>query len=79
MRYADGNDAKIGDVVAIDDQYQGVVVASIDSDEYSAQYPKEDWAFLQKGVLIDTNFAGLVHYSESSDEHMVLLRRANTA
>jgi hypothetical protein len=35
MKYADGNDAKIGDVVAIDDQYHGVVVASIDSDEYS--------------------------------------------
>ena len=76
MRYADFNEARLGDEVAIDDIYKGVVVASLDTDEYSVRCPRKEWAHLGKGVVIDTNFAGLVHYPDGDQEHIVLVRRA---
>ena len=58
MRYSDYNEAKLGDEVAIDDIYKGVVVASLDTDEYSARCPREEWAHLGTGIVVDTNFGG---------------------
>ncbi len=75
MIYADGNEARLGDVVAIDTGFSGVVVASIDNAQYSREFPAAKWAHLGQGVLMDTDFAGLVHYQASSPEHMVLVRR----
>lgn len=75
MVYADGNEARVGDVVAIDRSFSGVVVVSIDNGQYSKEFPAEKWAQLGQGILIDTDFAGLVHYQDSSPEHIVLVRR----
>lgn len=75
MIYADGNEAKLGDVVAIDTSFSGTVVVSVDNAQYSKEFPSEKWAHLGQGVLMDTDFAGLVHYQASSPEHMVLIRR----
>jgi hypothetical protein len=75
MVYTDGNEAQVGDVVTIDKTFSGVVVASIDNKQYSKDFPAEKWARLGQGVLMDTDFAGLVHYQDSSAERMVLVRR----
>ena len=75
MLYADGNEAMLGDVVTIDGHFGGVVVASIDNAQYSKEFPTQTWAKLGQGVLIDTDFAGLVHYQTSSPEKMTLVRR----
>lgn len=75
MVYADGNEAMLGDVVAIDTSFSGVVVASIDNAQYSKEFPEAKWAHLGQGVLMDTDFAGLVHYVATSPERMTLLRR----
>lgn len=75
MVYADGNEARVGDVVAIDGHFSGVVVVSIDNGQFSREFPAEKWAHLGQGVLIDTDFAGLVHYQSSSPERMTLSRR----
>jgi len=75
MIYADGNEARLGDVVAIDTSFSGVVVASIDNAQYSKEFPEAKWSHLGQGVLMDTDFAGLVHYQAGSPEHMVLVRR----
>ena len=76
VRYADYNEARLGDEVAIDDIYKGVVVASLDTDEYSARCPREEWAHLETGIVVDTNFGGLIHYPNGDHEHIVLLKRA---
>ena len=75
MRYSDYNEARLGDEVAIDDIYKGVVVASLDTDEYSARCPREEWAHLGTGIVVDTNFGGLIHYPSGDYEHIVLVRR----
>lgn len=76
MLYTDGSEAMLGDKVAISGKYRGVVVASIDRAEYSADYPEAQWAYLEKGVLMETDFGGLVHYEDCEHEHFALLSRA---
>ena len=66
MIYINGKVAKLGDKVLIGRQYQGVVVANIDGDEYSIEHPKDRWGYLKSGVIIDTDFGGLVHYNQES-------------
>jgi hypothetical protein len=58
---------KLGDTVADRAGLKGGVVANIDRDEFSAECPKEEWAYLNRGVLVDTEEAGFVHY-ENTDE-----------
>ena len=54
----------IGDKIKIDG-IEGTVVCSIDNEEYSKKYSKEDWSYLVKGILVETNDMGLVHYEEN--------------
>lgn len=74
MKYLTGEELRVGDKVRIDSSCSGVVVCSVDADEYSAQHPKEQWSYLKVGVMIETDCAGLVHYAEP-DEDLVLLQR----
>ncbi|WP_266170806.1 hypothetical protein [Dyella subtropica] len=78
MKYKDGQTVRAGDVVQIDDLYRGVVVAAIEDKSYLPGYEEREWDYLESGALIDTNFAGLVHYPHD-DEQLVLLSRGNEA
>lgn len=66
MKYMDGTDIKLGDRVLISGKYHGVVVADIDNGRYSEEYPKEQWGYLGSGVMIYTDFGGLVHYRQEN-------------
>jgi len=73
MKYADGTDIKPGDVVQIDTQYRGRVIASMDTGEY---LPGQDgWAYLRTGIMVDTDFGGLVHYTAETADDLVLMQR----
>jgi hypothetical protein len=75
MRYRDGNLAKIGDVLRIDDHHSGVVVGCMDDGAFLPGF--EQWGYLQHGVMVDTSFGGLVHYTEETCGELALDRRAN--
>lgn len=75
MRYSDGNEAKLGDAIVIDERYKGIVVANVDGGDYGECYTS-GWEYLKTGILVETDFAGLVHYSDCEKEHIVLVRRA---
>ena len=62
MKYPDGKIIKVGDRVKLWKGCHGVVVACIDKDEFSSDYPKVEWEYLKNGVLIDSDQAGLIHY-----------------
>jgi hypothetical protein len=51
-------------------------VCSIDRGEYSAEYPREAWAYLGRGVMVMADAAGLMHYTES-DHDMELVARGS--
>lgn len=36
----------------------------------------EDWAYLGKGIMVNTDFAGLVHYTQGSTEELALIDRS---
>ena len=66
MKYPDGNEVRIGDRVKLSNREGGVVVFSVDADEYSDDYPKGDWAYLGKGIMVKTDAGTLIHYEDNS-------------
>lgn len=74
MNYPDGQKIKVGDVLSLWDGCTGVIVCSIDDGEYSADFTKKDWEYLGRGVLIDTDAAGLIHYTEPEASFKLLHR-----
>jgi hypothetical protein len=73
MKYADGTTIEPGDVVRIDGQYSGRVLASMDTSQYLPGH--EQWAYLREGIMVDTSFAGLVHYKEDASDDFELVER----
>ncbi|MFL6617257.1 MAG: hypothetical protein ACJ8MH_01570 [Povalibacter sp.] len=76
MTYSDGKESEIGDAVLIDGQYRGLVVACIDSG--TALPGNEDWGYLKVGIMVNTDFGGLVHYANIAHEDIRLVQRAQT-
>jgi hypothetical protein len=74
MKYPDGQEVKVGDKVKLGEDVGGVVVCSIDTGEYSDQYPKSEWGYLGKGVLINFPLHGLIHYEEPETDLQLIAR-----
>lgn len=64
MLYPSGDKVRLGDRVRLGSEEQGVVVCSLDTDEFSDDYTRADWSSLGKGVLIEFENLGLIHYVE---------------
>ena len=73
VTYVDGSTIEPGDIVRIDGQYSGRVLASMDTSRYLPGY--EHWAELREGIMVDTNFGGLVHYREGASDVLELVQR----
>jgi len=67
MKYHDGSLIMVGDHVSLG-QDEGVVVLSVETDEYSTDYPKAEWAYLAHGIMIHFSMLGLVHVTEYDPE-----------
>lgn len=62
MKYADGAEIRQGDRVQLYGMQDGVVVLSVDTGEYSDEFPKEVWKDeLKNGVLVKGDNGALVH------------------
>jgi len=46
----------------------GVVVCSIDTGDYSPEHPNEQWAYLERGIMVETDNAGLIHHTDNGWE-----------
>ncbi len=75
MKYANGKEVHVGDNVRLWNGCRGVVVASIDTEEYSENYTKDEWAYLHAGILIDSDKAGLIHYLKPEKTFELLERK----
>jgi hypothetical protein len=74
VKYSNGEQVRLWDRVKVWEGCHGIVVFSIDSEEYSSEYPKEHWQYLKRGVMIDTEVAGLIYYEEPEEEMELLAR-----
>lgn len=73
MKFSDGTDIEPGDLIRIGSSHRGRVVASMDTGKFLPG--QESWAYLGTGIMVDTDFGGLVHYTSEIAEHFVLIRR----
>ena len=75
MKYTDGTEARLGDRVKFSNGDLGFVVLSIDTDEYSKEFPKEEWSYLDKGLMVRTDNGALIHYEDPNIEEIFLVER----
>ena len=67
----------VGDTLKLWDGCYGTVVASIDDDEYTPEYSREHWSYLNTGVLINSSQIklGLIHYEAPEDSFELIERK----
>jgi hypothetical protein len=65
MKYADGTEVRMGERVRVSSGYTGVVVASMDTNEFDPGISAEDWA--KTGILILTDTGALAHFDDPQD------------
>jgi hypothetical protein len=76
MKYSTGEEMQLGDIVQVGGNDTGAVVGIIEAGEFSKGYLAEEWAYLNKGALVLTQGAGLIHYPEPDDEIKLIERKA---
>lgn len=76
MKYSDGQEARMGDKVKLGEDEGGIVVCSIDTGEYSDDYPEAQWSYLKKGIMVDFPRYGLIHYEETEPDLLLIGRAA---
>lgn len=64
MKYDTGEEVRVGDKVRLWRGNVGRVVCSLDSSSFSEEFPGEEWSYLERGVLVQTAEAGLIHLPE---------------
>jgi hypothetical protein len=74
MKYPDGQEVRLGDRVKLGQDGGGIVVASIDTNEYGSGHSAAQWAYLKQGVMIDFPKYGLIHYEEPEPELQLIAR-----
>jgi hypothetical protein len=74
MKYPDGQEVRLGDRVRLGQDDGGVVVASIDTNEYRDEHSKAQWSYLKKGVMIEFPKYGLIHYEEPESDLQLIGR-----
>jgi len=75
MKYSSGQDVRLGDKVKLGDDPDGEVACSIDTEEYSREFPRSQWEYLARGVLVKFLKCGVIHY-EQAEPDLELLARA---
>ena len=77
MKFADGTDIEPGDLIQIARVYRGRVIASMDTSKYLTG--EEGWSYLIEGIMVDTDFGGLVHYTSETAEDFSLIEHGSAA
>jgi hypothetical protein len=75
MQYADGQQVRLRDRVALGSDRSGTVECLIDTGEYTDRCPEKDWSYLKKGAVVEFPEFGLVHY-EVMEPGVQLIERA---
>lgn len=81
MMYADGQQVRLGDIVRLGKDQEGVVVCSIDTNEFSSKYPHSLKAVFLSGAVFEFSGYGVVHYptvsiDEAPEPDLLLISRA---
>jgi hypothetical protein len=68
MKYRTGRDVRLGDRIRLWQGELGTVVCSIDTGEFTSEYPEAEWGYLKSGVMVRADNGGLFHYRETDED-----------
>lgn len=74
MKYSNGKKVMIGDQVRLGDDTSGIVVCLMEEDHYTDEYPRSDWGYLKKGILVEFESYGLIHFIQLENDLQLLDR-----
>jgi len=74
LKYADGQEVRLGDRVSLGQDRRGMVVCSMEGAQYTLQHPEAQWAYLKRGVLIEFPLYGLIHYENPEPDLQLVVR-----
>ncbi|MGE9549501.1 hypothetical protein [Snodgrassella sp. CS2] len=76
MNYPNGDEIRAGDKLSLEGGMTGLVLCSFDSKDYLPEFDYESWIDTCKtGIMVDTDVAGLIHYSEPNSNFKLLKRK----
>ncbi|HAT2611333.1 TPA: hypothetical protein I8235_004374 [Kluyvera intermedia] len=75
MKYSDGSDVLLGDVVTLGGGMTGVVVCNFENEEFAKSFHKHEWGDFQTGIMVESPQAGLVYYAKDCID-LTLVKRA---
>jgi hypothetical protein len=74
MKYHDGKDVKLGDAVSLGGQERAIVVCIIDEGAALPGYNIDDWKYLEKGVLFNSESAGNTYFTVPDEDTKLISR-----
>ena len=77
-----GSDVRLGDRVCVLGRYEVEVIVTLDAGEFPHPDTLDNWRFLKSGVMLQTDFAGLLHIANQSLfdlQHIKLVSRVSEA
>ena len=74
MNYRNGEPVLLGDKVDLGGGMTGIVVAVIDTSDFSSGYSAEEWGYLLAGALVESPEGGLMHYPNSEHDFYLVER-----
>ena len=72
MKYPDGRPVALGDRVKLWEEQYGTVVCSIDTGEFTKEYPDAEWAYLKTGIIVKADSGEVFHYAEPDEDFELL-------
>ena len=77
MKYFDGRRVALGDRVKLWNSQHGTVVGSIDTGEFTKEYPKAQWSYLKSGIIVKTDSGEIFHYAEPDEDFELVSSNAS--
>jgi hypothetical protein len=74
MNYLNGRPIVVGDLVELGGGMTGVVACTLEDGQAALGFSGDEWSDLKEGVLVQSEQAGLIHFSDP-DIDLVLIRR----
>ena len=68
MKYHNGRTVSVGDRVKLWHDQRATVVCSIDTREFTEDFPKEEWGYLGSGIIVKTDAGEIFHYAKPDED-----------
>jgi hypothetical protein len=68
MKYQGGQIVSLGDRMKLWKGQHGTVVCSIDTGEFTNEFPEAEWGYVTSGIMVRTDGGELFHYGKADED-----------